>query len=257
MSTIGILAALHDEIAALLTAMGPDVVTHRIGQRDYHVGMLSGRKCVLVLARVGKVAAAATAVTLIREFNASVVVFTGLAGAVADHVRVGDVVVAQSLLQHDLDVRPLFPRYEVPLLGRSYFDADARLAALLVQCANDYLTEDLPGQVSVAIRDGFGVSTPAVHSGTIISGDVFVSDTAAVAALRDGLPDALCVEMEGAAVAQICYEYGVPCGVLRTISDRADSTASIDFSAFLAQVASFYSAGILRRFLSSYGDDVR
>ncbi|WP_353151820.1 5'-methylthioadenosine/adenosylhomocysteine nucleosidase [Pollutimonas bauzanensis] len=252
MSTIGILAALHDEIATLLTAMGPDVVTHRIGQRDYHVGMLSGRKCVLVLARVGKVAAAATAVTLIREFKASVVVFTGLAGAVADHVRVGDVVVAKSLLQHDLDARPLFAQYEVPLLGRSYFDADARLAALLAQCANEYLNEDLPNQISAVTRNSFGVDKPAVHSGTIISGDVFVSDTAAVAALRKDLPDALCVEMEGAAVAQICYEYGVPCGVLRTISDRADCTAGIDFGAFLAQVASFYSAGILRRFLGCY-----
>lgn len=66
MATIGILAALHDEIASLLMAMEPGAVTHRIGQRDYHVGVLSGRKCVLALARVGKVAAAASAVTLIR-----------------------------------------------------------------------------------------------------------------------------------------------------------------------------------------------
>lgn len=250
MSTIGILAALHGEIASLLTAMGPGAVTHRIGQRDYHVGVLSGRKCVLVLARVGKVAAAASAVTLIREFGATSVVFTGLAGAVADNVRVGDVVVAQSLLQHDLDARPLFPRYQVPLLERSYFDADPGLSNLLAACASDYLAHDLPGQISAATRQRFGVEKPVVHSGTIISGDVFVSDTTAVAALRHSLPGALCVEMEGAAVAQICYEYDVPCAVLRTISDRADNTASIDFSAFLTQVASFYSAGILRRFLA-------
>jgi len=257
MSTIGILAALQEEIATLLTAMGPDVVTRRIGQRVYHEGRLSGRRCVLVLARIGKVAAAATAVTLIREFGVTVVVFTGLAGAVADHVRVGDVVVAQTLLQHDLDARPLFPRYEVPLLGRSYFDADAQLATLLAQCANDYLGSDYAEEIVSATRDAFGVADPKVHSGTIISGDCFVCDTSAVGLLRSALPDALCVEMEGAAVAQICYEYGVPCGVLRTISDRADSTADIDFNTFLAQVARFYSAGILRRFLMNYSSQGR
>ncbi len=252
MSTIGILAALQEEIATLLTAMGPDVVTRRIGQRVYHEGLLSGRRCVLVLARVGKVAAAATAVTLIREFGVSVVVFTGLAGAVASHVRVGDVVVAQTLMQHDLDARPLFPRYEVPLLGRSHFDADAELATLLAECANDYLGSQLAQEIVSATRDAFGMADPVVHCGSIISGDCFVSDTAAVALLRSELPDALCVEMEGAAVAQICYEYGVPCGVLRTISDRADNTAAIDFNTFLTQVACFYSSGILSRFLMNY-----
>lgn len=257
MSTIGIIAALQDEIATLLTAMGPDVVTRHIGQRAYHEGMLSERRCVVVLARVGKVAAAATAVTLIREFGVTAVVFTGLAGAVADHVRVGDVVVAQTLLQHDFDARPLFPRYEVPLLGRSYFDADAQLALLLAECAQDYLGSELAQEVSLATQDAFGMADPVVHCGTIISGDCFVNDTSAVALLRSALPDALCVEMEGAAVAQICYEYGVPCGILRTISDRADSTAGTDFAVFLAQVARFYSAGILRRFLVNYSSQGR
>ena len=251
MGPIGILAALHDEIAALLHAMGPDVVTHRIGQRDYHAGVLLGRKCVVVLARVGKVAAAATAVTLIREFGANAVVFTGLAGALADHVQVGDVVVSHSLLQHDLDARPLFAQYEVPLLGRSYFQADSGLAKLLADCARDYLKSDMPGEVDIATRALFCVTNPAVHYGVIISGDCFVGSVNAVQALRTALPEALCVEMEGAAVAQICYEYEVPCVVIRTISDRADNTASIDFTAFLTQVASFYSAGILRRFLLS------
>jgi len=249
MSTIGILAALQEEIATLLTAMGPEVVTRHIGQRTYYEGRLSGRRCVLVLARVGKVAAAATAVTLIREFRVTVVVFTGLAGAVAEHVRVGDVVVARTLLQHDLDARPLFSRYEVPLLGRSYFDADAQMVTLLSECANDYLGSDLAGEVLSATRGAFGIDDPKVYCGTIISGDCFVCDTSAVAVLRSALPDALCVEMEGAAVAQICYEYGVPCGVLRTISDRADDAAGIDFTTFLTHVARFYSAGILTRFL--------
>lgn len=256
---LGIMAALHDEVAALVAAMGPSARVYTVGQRDYYAGTLLGCECVLVLARVGKVAAAATAVTLIREFNAGSVIFTGLAGAVAGEVKVGDVVVARHLLQHDLDASPLFPRYEVPLLGRSHFGACEALTATLAHCAAEYLAEGLPQEVNAATRRQFGVGQPSVHVGTIASGDCFVNDAAGVAALRQALPEVLCVEMEGAAVAQICHEYGVPCAVFRTISDRADDSAGVDFSAFLSQVASFYSAGILRRFLSAYvhADDAR
>ena len=159
---IGIMAALHDEVAALVAAMGSTARVHSVGRRDYYVGTLMGRECVLVLARVGKVAAAATAVTLIREFSAASVIFTGLAGAVAGQVRVGDVVMARHLLQHDLDASPLFPRYEVPLLGRSHFDACETLTATLAHCAAEYLAEGLPQEVSAATRRQFGVDQPSV-----------------------------------------------------------------------------------------------
>lgn len=250
MNTLGILAALHDEIAGFLQAMGPSMTVQRIGRRDYHVGILYGRPCVVVLARIGKVAAAATTVTLIREFGVKELVFTGLAGAVAHTVRVGDVVVAQSLLQHDLSAAPLFPRYEVPLLGLSEFPADKALSAALLQSAQDYLSHDFAAQITRAVCEQFDINQPSVHYGLIISGDQFVSQLAAVQSLRSDLPAALCVEMEGAAVAQICYEYDIPCVVIRTISDRADDNASIDFAAFLSGVASVYSAGILHRLLN-------
>lgn len=249
MKAIGIVAAMHGEIAGLVHEMGTDVQVHRIGQRDYYTGTLHGRSCVVVLARIGKVAAAATTVTLIREFNVGEIVFTGLAGAVAPGVRVGDVVVAHSLLQHDIDASPLFPQYEVPLLGCSRFPADAALSARLMQCARDYLEHDFYRQVPAQQRSTLGVHTPALHQGLIISGDQFVDCPQEVQRLRDALPDALCVEMEGAAVAQICHEYGVPFAVMRTISDSADDTACVDFSAFLEQVARVYAHGILRRFL--------
>lgn len=251
MKTIGIMAALHDEIASLLQAMEGKAQRHSIGGRDYYSGTLHGLPCVVVLARIGKVAAAATAVTLIREFNAQTVVFTGLAGAVARHVNVGDIVVGTALMHYDLDVSPLFPRYEVPLLGRSHFEADAGMADILHDSAGRYVAEQFDGDVAITVRKQFNVVSPVVHCGLIISGDCFVSDAAHIQQLRDDLPSALCVEMEGAAVAQVCFEYGVPCAVIRTISDRADNDASIDFSAFLSQVARFYSAGILHRFLSA------
>lgn len=249
MKRVGIMAALHGEVAGLLASMGASAQVHRVGGRDYHVGQWLGCECVIVLARIGKVAAAATAVTLIREFGATELVFTGLAGAVASHLRVGDVVVAQSLLQHDMDASPLFPRYEIPLLGCSRFASDTVASDLLAHCAVAYLKEDFMTHAGPALCLRFGFDQPVVHRGMIVSGDSFVNDLGGVATLRACLPDALCVEMEGAAVAQICYEYEVPFAVIRTISDRADDSASMDFSAFLEQVASVYSAGILRRYL--------
>ncbi len=242
---------MHEEVAGLLQQLQGEVVTQRIGRRDYHRGRLQDQSCVFVLARIGKVAAAATTVTLIREFNVDAVVFVGVAGAVAPEVRVGDMVVAHSLLQHDLDASPIFPRHEIPLLGCSRIQADAGLSARLLQGAQDFLAQDFDQQVAPATRAAFGLSAPRVHQGTIISGDCFVNDAAGVHALRDAVPDALCVEMEGAAVAQICHEYGVPFAVLRSISDRADGSADLDFNAFLHQVAQQYSAGVLLRFLGS------
>lgn len=250
MQRIGIMAALHEEIADLLGRM-ESVDTRRIGMRDYYEGLLHGQPCVAVLARVGKVAAAATAVTLIREFDVDRLVFTGLAGGVARHVNVGDVVIGTALLQHDLDASPLFPRHEIPLLACSRIPADTGLSQVVEQAARVYLEHDWPRDISRATRQAFSLSAPRAHVGLIVSGDQFVNRAAAVQALRDELPDALCVEMEGAAVAQVCHEYGARCAIVRTVSDRADDTAGHDFSGFLAAVASHYSAGILRRVLDA------
>ena len=92
-----------------------------------------------------------------------------------------------------------------------------------------------------------------MHRGLIISGDQFVASATSVDLLRAALPDALAVEMEGAAIAQVCYEYGVPCAIVRTISDTADAHAPASFVTFLTELAGTYSSGILRRFLSARG----
>lgn len=250
MQRIGIMAAMHGEIASLLEQM-ESVITRRIGMRDYHEGDLHGTPCVVVLARIGKVAAAATAVTLVREFGVDQVIFTGLAGGVARRARIGDVVIGTSLLQHDLDVRPLFPRYEIPLLGQGRIEADLDLVAQLAQSTQRYFEHDWHREVPIDLRDSFGLGTPQMHMGLIVSGDQFVCDAGTVRALRHALPDALCVEMEGAAVAQVCHEYGARFAVARIVSDRADNTAGHDFNDFLTQVASHYSAGILRWFMKA------
>ncbi len=233
---IGILAALADEIRDLIEAMAPGAQVHRIGMRDYHHGRLHGHECVIALTRVGKAAAAATTATLLQRFEIDRVIFTGVAGGLHAEVQVGDVVIGTEALQHDMDARPLFARYELPLLGLSRLKADAELSRQLAHCAERFLQD----------------RASRVHRGLIATGDRFVGDADTGRDLRASLPDALCVEMEGAAVAQVCHEFGVPWALLRTISDHADPHADIDFLQFLREVASVYSSGILSHYLRTW-----
>ncbi|WP_116141574.1 5'-methylthioadenosine/adenosylhomocysteine nucleosidase [Trinickia diaoshuihuensis] len=246
---LAVLAALPQELGDLVEAMRAEgrMRTVTLGRRDYHVGNAHGVPCVVTLARVGKVAAAATASALIHAFGVDAMVFAGVAGGVGRGVRVGDIVVADSLLQHDLDASPLFPRYEVPLLERAQFPADAPLADALAAACRTFVAEE-----GAALADRFGFHAPSVHRGLIISGDRFVSSASEVRALAQALPEAMAVEMEGAAMAQVCYEHGVPCAIVRTISDTADDHATASFTNFLTDIAGAYSSGVLRRFLGAY-----
>ena len=245
---IAIVAAMHEELKALLAQM-PDEQRVRIAGRDFWVGHLQGQPVVAVLSRIGKVAAAVTATVLLERFAVRGIVFSGVAGGLAPGVNVGDVVVATELLQHDMDASPLFPKYEVPLMGLSRFATDAAISDSLAAVAEEALRDPvaLVGQGAV---DEFGLRSPKVHRGLLVSGDRFVSTAAESEALRRHLPDALAVEMEGAAVAQVCHDYGVPFAAMRTISDRADDEAHGDFARFVAEVASRYSLALVGAWLA-------
>jgi adenosylhomocysteine nucleosidase len=243
-----IVSALHEELAAVLNLM-PDEQQQTVGGRTFWRGHLHGHDVVAVLSGIGKVAAATTATALIERFGVQRIVFTGVAGGVRPGVNVGDVVVARQFLQHDMDASPLFARHEIPGYGRSTFDADAALTAQLVS-ASEGVLRTLPAQLPEAVRSAFGLQAPRCHEGLLISGDRFVSTTAESEALRRELPDALAVEMEGAAFAQVCHDYRVPLAVVRTISDRADDAAHVDFPRFLREVASRYSGAIVEALLN-------
>lgn len=251
MPILAILSAMPDEIDALLRGMD-EPARHTIGRREFHTGLLEGRPCVVGMARIGKAAAAATTVTLIREFDAGAVLVTGLAGGVDEAVNVGDVVVARELMQYDLDASPIFPPHEVPLLGVSRFAACPRLSGLLHESAQRFVAQEAAAAIARATAGRLALASPCVHRGLIATGDRFVCSVPALAAVRAAAPDALCVEMEGAAVAQVCHEFDVPFAVMRTISDRADAVADRDFSAFLAQGAGIYATGILRRVIRDW-----
>ncbi len=257
---IAIAAAMQEEIGALLAAMTDEEPVVLAG-RQFWVGHLDGHDVVAVLSRVGKVAAAMTATLLVHEFGAERAIFTGTAGGLRAAVRVGDVVVASALLQHDMDASPLFPRHEVPLYGTDRFHADKALSAALADAARamfadaDAGTDDDDADLVLDAAElrAFGIATPRVHAGMVVSGDRFVASASEAAALRQRLPDALAVEMEGAALAQVCHDLGVPFAVVRTISDRADDSAHVDFSRFVESIASRYSVGVVRRFLRAGG----
>ncbi|RZJ26828.1 MAG: 5'-methylthioadenosine/adenosylhomocysteine nucleosidase [Haliea sp.] len=240
MTTTAILSALAEEQQGLLELLQQAKKTRHAG-RDFWQGRLHGQPVVLALSRIGKVAAATTSVALIEHFQVSRIVFTGVAGGLGDGVYVGDVVVADGFVQHDMDASPIFPRYEVPLYGQARFVGDPALTALLLKAAR-------AGLASLALP-----ARTLLHHGLIASGDRFVSGAAEAHALRSALKhaghEALAVEMEGAAVAQVCFDYGVPFAAVRTISDRADDTAHVDFPVFVRDVASLYAQAMVRELL--------
>lgn len=243
-----IVSALHDELASVLALM-PDEHKQVVGGRECWIGHLHGQDVVAVLSGIGKVAAATTATLLIERLGVQRIVFTGVAGGLGPDVQVGDVVLARSFLQHDMDASPLFPRHEVPGYGRARFEADAAWTDAL-ELACDRMLHTLPHQLGADTVAAFGLQAPRLHQGLLISGDRFVATTAESAALQRELPDALAVEMEGAAFAQVCDDFGVPLAVVRTISDRADDTAHVDFPRFLREVASRYSGAIVQALFS-------
>lgn len=223
------MAALPEELGDLVHRL-QDAQTHAVAGREFIQGQLNGQRLCAVTARIGKVAAALTATTLIERFGVNRLVFVGVAGGLGQAVRRGDVVVASELVQHDLSAWPLFPRGEIPLLGKTRLTCDPALTRALEDAARQALQGE-----------------QQLHTGLIASGDQFIQGHAMAQAIRDAHPDVLAVEMEGAAVAQVCEECGVPFAVLRTLSDVADDGAAHDFLAFMRDTAAPLASRVLAR----------
>jgi adenosylhomocysteine nucleosidase len=244
---LGIISALAEEQQGLVEALQrPARRTH--GLRDYWLGTCFDIDAVCVLSRIGKVAAAMTATILVEKFGVTHILFTGVAGAGDKSIRVGDIVMADTLVQHDMDASPLFPRYEVPLTGTTYFPADHQMTLQLADVAQRFLDDGFEHAVAEAERRLFGLDRPRLHRGLVASADQFVNDGTRIDALNAALPGLLAVEMEGAAVAQVCTELGIPFAVIRTISDNANEHAATDFTRFVKSVAAQYAFHIVRQF---------
>lgn len=235
---IGIICAMPQEIRDIERSV-TILEKHSFGGREFHIGSLNGKDIVLVLARIGKVAAATTTTTLLTEFNVSEVLLTGVAGGVGKEVHIGDIVVGSSFIQHDLDASAsnMFKKFEVPLLGVTHIPADLRLVKAATNAAQK-IASDL-------------TKDSKIHVGLIGSGDQFIASKDKLLELRTSIPELLCVEMEGAACAQVCYEFQKPFVCVRTISDKADDNASVDFMSFVENIAAPISEEIAKGFVSN------
>ncbi|SEM69909.1 5'-methylthioadenosine/adenosylhomocysteine nucleosidase [Lihuaxuella thermophila] len=209
---VGIIGAMDAEIARFLEEM-QQVETREIQGIHYHKGELSGVPVVVCKSGVGKVNAAVCTQLLIDRYRVESVIFTGVAGALHSDLDIGDLVISTECQQHDMDASPLgFPKGTIPFQETSVFPAD-------------------PGLIEWAKKAGESIEGVKVLTGKVLSGDQFISDVEKVKQLREEFNGA-CVEMEGAAVAHVCHLSGVPYVVIRSMSDRADQTAQVNFLEF-------------------------
>jgi adenosylhomocysteine nucleosidase len=238
-SIIGVLGAMESEVMGLVRAMTVEDTGSTAGFH-YWTGELSGRRIVLARCGMGKVSAAMGVQRLIDEWHVGCIVVCGLAGGLAPGLRVGDIVVGKSFVQYDMDASPIIPRFQIPGVGLARLESPEALIAAAEACAREVAAE----------LSGSNDRTVQVHAGLIATGDQFVKDEQRHAIIAD-FPDALCVEMEGGAIAQVCLLNEVPFVIVRIVSDTADGDAPADFFRFLEEQAPAYTVSIVRHLLPS------
>lgn len=247
---IGIIGAMQEEVQLLVDDL--EIISEElVGMRTYYSGKLFGKEVVIVFSRCGKVAAASTVTTLIERYNVDLVLFTGVAGATNSNLNIGDIVIGDKLIQHDMDASALqiYKKYEIPLLGITTFEVNPELLPLAQNSALHYISDKMRNEIDRGILSEFMIETPQVVTGTIASGDQFIADSSKTKSLAAEIENLQCIEMEGAAVAQVCYEHGVDYLIFRVISDKADEHANVNFSRFVEKTARYFTRGILKHFI--------
>jgi adenosylhomocysteine nucleosidase len=167
----GLIFAMNEEKAGIEEFIQDKSIT-TLANRQFIQGNFWGHQVVCVLAGIGKVAAASTTALLLQQFHVNQLVLTGVAGATDEQLMVGDIIIADRLLQHDMNALPLFPRFEIPLLNKSYFGSDPILNAQLLQAAQIYIENDLKKHVNQTLIDLFQLHKIKIRQGLIASGVV-------------------------------------------------------------------------------------
>lgn len=229
---VGILCAMEVEMEDLLGHLRGVSVEEVCGFRFYE-GVLGRTPVVLVQCGVGKVNAARGTQLMIDRYAPSVIVNSGVAGALAEELAVGDVVIGTEFVQHDVDVSALG-------YARGYLCTGVEPDRPTVFFAEEDVAKKLAEAAESSVRDA------AVLTGRIASGDRFVGTVAEKKEIR-ALFGALATEMEGAAIAQTASCAGVPFAVLRVISDLADGSQGEAYEIFERKAAAL-SAAILKTF---------
>ena len=226
----GIIAAMEEELKTLLLTLEDKKEVVVLG-KTYFEGRISRHEVVLVQSGIGKVLSAMSVAILAETFGVDAIINTGSAGAVSEGLAIGDVVIADRLVYHDVDVTAFGYAYGQMAGQELYFLADSELMAKLQ---------------AVLAQEG-----QASYLGLIATGDSFIADPDRVAAIKHHFPEVLAVEMEGAAIAQAAQAAGKPFLVIRAMSDTAQGDANITFDEFILE-AGKRSAQTLLALLNSY-----
>lgn len=213
MKKIGIIGAMEEEVNILKKRM-EDVTIQRIASMEFYEGKVGGCQAVVVQSGIGKVNAAVCTQILADVFHIDAVINTGVAGSLRKEINIADIVLSTDAVQHDMDATGFgYDLGVIPRMETSVFTADPELVTLAEQiCRED-------------IRD------VGVHTGRIVSGDQFISDSGKKEWLAKYF-GGLCTEMEGAAIAQAAYLNHIPFLIVRAISDKADHSAEMAYSVF-------------------------
>ena len=218
---IGIIVAEEKELIEIKNIM---VLKEEkcIYEKIFYIGSIKNKDVVLVKSNVGKVNSSRTCQILIDNFNIELVINVGTAGSTDNSLEIGDVVVASELVQYDFDVTAFGRKLgEIENVGKS-LKVDENLLKLFDN----------------------------VHKGVIATGDKFIPDREEKENIRN-LFNALCVEMEGASIAQVCFLDKIPFLVIRSITDKLDASAKVEFEEFLSS-SSKKAANILKDFIHKY-----
>lgn len=213
---IGIIGAMEEEVVLLKEAMEIEQM-ESFASMDFCKGTLGGKEVVVVKSGIGKVNAGVCAQILVDKYGTDVLINTGIAGSLDAGIDIGDMVISTDAVEHDMDAS-IFgdPVGQIPRMDTFSFPADSRLVEL-AKAVNEEVNPDIH-----------------TFMGRIVSGDQFVS-SAEVKDRLVSLFDAMCTEMEGAAIAHVAYLNKVSCVIIRAISDKADNSATMDYPTFEKQ----------------------
>lgn len=229
---LGIIGAMDEEVAKIKEQLD-FVQVERRAAMDFYKGTLGGKEVVVVRSGIGKVNAAMCTQILADVYHVEAVVNTGIAGSLKDEIDIGDIVLSEDTVQHDMDATGFgYQPGQIPRVDAFAFRADQRLIDLARECCTRV--------------------NPDIHTfvGRVVTGDQFISDKNKKKWLKETFKG-YCTEMEGAAIAQACYLNSIPFLIVRAISDKADDSASMDYPAFEAQ-AIVHSVNLLTEMVRSF-----
>ncbi|WP_169764115.1 5'-methylthioadenosine/adenosylhomocysteine nucleosidase [Campylobacter mucosalis] len=208
---IAILGAMNEEITPILERVA-DYETINYANNSFYKANYKGKDLIIAYSKIGKVNSSLTATLLIEKFGAKTLLFSGVAGALNENLKIGELIYATSLAQHDLDITAFGHPYGYVPGVEIFAKTDKGLNALALK---------------IAQKRGLKLT-----GGIIATGDQFVCSSEKKSWIK-AMFKADAVEMEGASVAQVCAQLNVPFFVLRAISDEANGSAEFDFDEFL------------------------